>query len=409
MTSLLKLLFVLLSFAVCAGASFGVYHYSTLLSETKQPPKPKKPQAVEATRVAKQKIADRVELVGTLEADAEANIRPRSAGYIKKLPYDVGDYVEAGEVVVELDQSQAEEAKTQADHALTVREKELKASKTRFEQLDATLERYKELKKKNTITQQQLDDMQAQRDVAEANRDLAQAMVEQAKSAQKAAQLMKDECQIKTSISGYVAERLAEVGDLAAPVDVLLRIVDLSSVYTVVHVVEKDYDKVRVDQLARVEVDAYPGKVFEGKVERIAPQIDIETRTAAVKIQIENLEGYLKPGMYARVSLQFEEKPETNVLPLATILEEEGQSYVYIADAADEETTIVRKQTIQLGIIDGEQVEVLQGITADDLVITLGNRLVKDGDQVDVKRVEGSDEASENFGPPKELEILGAK
>jgi RND family efflux transporter MFP subunit len=409
MTSLLKPILVLLSFAVCAGASYSVYQYTTLLSETEQPPKARKPQAVEATRIAKQKIADRVELVGTLEADAEANIRPRSAGYIKKLPYDVGDYVEAGEVVVELDQSQAEEAKIQADHALAVRNEELKASNTRFEQLDNTLKRYEELKRKNTITQQQLDDMKAQRDVAEANRDLAQAMVKQAESAQKAARLMKDECLIKTSISGYVAERLAEVGDLAAPVDVLMRIVDLSSVYTVVHVVEKDYDKVRVNQLARVEVDAYPGKVFEGKVERIAPQIDIETRTAAVKIQIENLEGYLKPGMYARVSLQFEEKPDANVIPLATVLEEEGQSYVYIADSADEETTIVRKQAIQLGIIDGERVEVIQGIAPDDLIITLGNRLVKEGDRVEVKRVAEPDEASENYGPPKELEILGAE
>ena len=149
--------------------------------------------------------------------------------------------------------------------------------------------------------------------------------------------------------------------------------------------------------------------MFEGKVERIAPQIDIETRTAAVKIQIENPHGYLKPGMYARVSLEFAEKPDASVIPLATVLEADGESYVYVADKADAETTIVRKQPIETGIVDGEQVEVIQGISPDDLIITLGNRLVKDGDRVEVMHVEEAGDPPGNYGPPKDLEILGAE
>lgn len=406
MNPILKSILVLLSFAVCAGTSYGVYQYSTLLSETEEEAKEKPPQAVEATRIVRQKIADRVQLVGTLEANAVAIIRPRSAGYITELPYDVSDYVEAGQMVVKLDQSHAQEAYLQAEATWTVRKKERDASQTQLNQLVKNLDRYQKLRQAGTITQQELEEVQAEHDVAEANRDLQEAMVKQAESAKQAAELMKNECVITTSISGYVAERMAEVGDLAAPVDVLLRIIDLSSVYTVVHIVEKDFGKIREDQTARVEVDAYPGKVFEGKVERIAPQIDIETRTAAVRIQIENLEGYLKPGMYARVSLQFAEKPDANVIPLATILEEEGESYVFIAD---ENTSIVRKQTIETGIVDGEQVEVKQGLAPEDWIITLGNRLVKDGDRVDVKRVEQPEVPPGLYPVPKSLEVLGAE
>jgi RND family efflux transporter MFP subunit len=287
-----------------------------------------------------------------------------------------------------------------------VRKKERDASQTQLNQLAKNLERYQKLRKAGTITQQELEEVQAEHDVAAANRELQDAMVKQAESARQAAALMKKECVITTSISGYVAERMAEVGDLAAPVDVLMRIIDLGSVYTVVHIVEKDFGKIRADQTARVEVDAYPGKVFEGKVERISPQIDIETRTAAVRIQIENLEGSLKPGMYARVSLQFEEKANANVIPLATILEEEGESYVYIAD---EKTSVVRKQTIETGIVDGELVEVKRGIAPEDWIVTLGNRLVKDGDRVDVMRVEQPEVPPGLYPAPQSLEVLGAE
>jgi len=69
----------------------------------------------------------------------------------------------------------------------------------------------------------------------------------------------------------------------------------------------------------------------------------------------------------------------------------------------------VRKQTIRTGIIDGEQVEVTQGISSDDAIVTLGNRLVKDGDRVDVKRIDVPDDSAGNYGPPKDLEILGAE
>ena len=113
--------------------------------------------------------------------------------------------------------------------------------------------------------------------------------------------------------------------------------------------------------------------------------------------------------MYARVSLEFAEKPDASVIPLATVLEADGESFVYVADKADAETTIVRKQPIETGIVDAEQVEVTQGISPDDLIISLGNRLVKDGDQVQVMRVEEAGVPPGNYGPPKDLEILGAE
>lgn len=385
MNAIAKAFLMMLSVAVCAGVSYAVYQYSEQASQSPDAKREKVPQAVEVTTVKQQPISDRIELVGTLEPNATTSLRPRTNGYITKIHYDIGDYVEVpiGQevVIIELDKSRALEMIEQANAAKEVSQAQLGASELRQREQARNLSRIQKLFDSNVVTKQELQSAEFQKNLADVEVILQQGVDKQAESAILSAKLDLKDCSITTTMSGYVAERFAEPGDLADSATVLMRLVDLSSVYTVVHVTERDYDKIKEDQTARIEVDAYPGKSFQGFVETIAPQIDIETRTAAVKIRIDNEEAYLKPGMYARVSLLCGEHPAANVIPLATVLEENGKPYVYVVDP---KTSVAQKQIIEKGIIDGNLVQVKKGLSDDDQIVTLGNRLITDGETVTV-------------------------
>lgn len=384
MKSLVNSILAILALAVCAGAGYGVYRYSLSLTQTEDKPKKLEPLAVQVTRLEPRTMEDGVELVGSLAAASEVTIRSRTTGYIKRLPFQVGDAIDAGKdgaMVVELDRAQAVEGVRRANAALSVAEAELKASQARADEAKSRYERQLKLKESQTATLQQVEQAQTAMEIAKAQVELQQATKTQASSDVESAQLTLDETRIKTSVSGYVAERFVEVDDLADPATPLLRIVNLDKVRTVVHVVERDYDKVHRGQSAGVRVDAYPDKAFEGTVLRIAPVVDEETRTAAVEIEIDNPGHELKPGMYARVTLVFARKERAPVLPVAALLERGERPYVFVVDEAGE--SAIRRE-VRTGLFDGRFVEILSGLAPDDAVVALGSRLLSDGDPVTV-------------------------
>lgn len=365
---------------VCCGAGYGVYRKSLAISE-QTPSKPTPPpMVVEVTALRQKPIVDRVELVGSLEAVTQGRVQTRTAGYIKTLPFDIGDYVRKGELVVELDDSQAQEALKEAEAALDVAKAQQEASVARKEKLETRLNNYKALLEKNVLTDQQFKDLQSDFKVTQAEVTVSDSLVNQAKSALETSRLNLAETKIKSALSGYVSERFAEEGDLADPNTPILNIVDLERIHTLVHVVEKDYDKIKLGQSSVVRVDAYPSKEFSGKVIRIAPRIDVATRTAAVQIEIENSENYLKPGMFARVSLQFGKKEQAGVVPMATVQHDGEERFVYLVRP---KVNIIERRNVTIGIEDGRYAEILQGLTPEDRIVALGSRLIREGDQVD--------------------------
>ncbi len=173
---------------------------------------------------------------------------------------------------------------------------------------------------------------------------------------------------------------MVDEGNLAAPDSPLIRIVDLSTVRTTVHVIEKDYRLMRVDLVADVRVDAYPGTKFQGKVTRVAPVLDAVTRTGDVRIDIPNADSLLKPGMYARVSLRAGTERESLVIPVSALLEGQRPA-VYVVKGTPPKA---ERRSIEVGATDEDSIEVTSGLVSGDKVITLGNRLVLPGQQVAV-------------------------
>ncbi|MEQ8851669.1 efflux RND transporter periplasmic adaptor subunit [Gimesia sp.] len=339
------------------------------------------PIAVQVTRSTTKTLEKRINLVGNLEAGSQVEVRTRYSGYIKSMPFDVGDRIMEGDVILELNDSENRELVSKAEAALSVAKAQLKAQITSQELAQKAYDRLLVLQKSGVSTRQQMEEAQASLAIQEAQTELEQARVDQAGADLEQSRLRLQENKILAPTSGFLAERMVDIGDLAKPDVALMKIVNLDHVRTVVHIVEKDYEDVKIGQQAAITVDTFPDQTFSGHVKRKAPVMDPQTRTAAVHIEIPNEDFSLKPGMHARVQIVFEHRPETKVLPIASLTRRKDGpgSAVFIIGG---NPPMTHRRNIEVGINDGEMVEILSGINAEDLVITLGNRLVDEGQTV---------------------------
>jgi RND family efflux transporter MFP subunit len=129
---------------------------------------------------------------------------------------------------------------------------------------------------------------------------------------------------------------------------------------------------------ATVEVDAFPGEQFEGRIAHIAPVLDPATRTAQIEVEIDNSKVRLKPGMYAKVSFTVEHRPNTLVVPANAIVDLNGKKGVFLPDEGD----IAKFHPITIGMVDPTQVEVAEGLAEGARVVTTGATALRDGDRI---------------------------
>jgi RND family efflux transporter MFP subunit len=399
----MKYALVPLALATCLGVGWLIYQNS--LEQVSQSRPNRQPEAisVHVTPVRSQTVRERLELVGSLEPGSAVEIRSRISGYIRKLNLDVGDAVEQDSVVIEIDDLRYREMLKKAEAALKVARAQLRAQARKQALALDEVQRYQRLAKSGVSTQQQQQQAEAQLAIMTAELELEQARVEEAESELEARRLELNETQIRTPVSGYVAERHVDIGDLAKPDVPLLRIVNLGVVRTVVHVIEKDYRKVQVGQEAKVYVDAFPEKRFDGMVIRKAPVLDPETRTAAVHVEIQNTDALLKPGMYAIVSIEFDSR-EVDVVPVAAIVDRDNRPSVYVVTGTPPRT---ERHDVQVGVNDGNAVEILAGVAVGDRVVTLGGRIVQHGQAVNPIAVAWPSTLNDPFGPALAEHTMG--
>ncbi|NQV25535.1 MAG: efflux RND transporter periplasmic adaptor subunit [Rhodopirellula sp.] len=374
--------YVLFLIAVGLTGAFGWHLYGDSLASVKSEPKEKQADvaAVDVVRVSRRPIAERIELVGSLEPVSEVEIRSRLSGYLESVPFDVGDSVKEGQTVIELDDASTRELVTRAAAAEQVAEAQLKAQVAREGQALREVERLRELAISGVSTTQQIEEAESALLVSKAESELERARLAEAKADLERSRLALNEMQISTPISGFVAERNVDVGDLARGEDILMRIVDLSTIRTVVNVVERDYGKIRLGESATITVDGIANRQFTGRIVRQAPVLDPTTRTARVMIEIANEDSLLKPGMHGRVVITVSRLKDALAVPASAVFGPTGGQFLYTVDEA---TSVALKQPVSVGFRDGELIQVLTGLKENSLVVTLGGRLISDGAAVD--------------------------
>jgi len=169
-------------------------------------------------------------------------------------------------------------------------------------------------------------------------------------------------------------------------------VVDINRVRMVANVVEKDLRRVAVGESARVEVDAFPGETFRGRIARVAPVLDPQTRTAQIEVEIPNETFRLKPGMYSRVTLTVEHRANVLVVPNNALVDFDGKRGVFLT-RNDQTATF---QPVETGIEEPTRVEILNGLQDSDRIITTGAGGLRDGDRILLPR--GKDDGGDAGG-----------
>ncbi len=203
-----------------------------------------------------------------------------------------------------------------------------------------------------------------------------------------------EKASIKSPINGMVIKKFLDKGSQVEPsVSPMMRVpvimvADIDRVKVLVNVSEKYLGRLKEKARAKIKVDAYPDKVFLGEITRIAPMVDLATRTSEVEIRIPNKEHRLKPGMFARVNLILEKKGNALIVPIKAVLNENNCKFVFVVYPVRKETPskvegfIARKKKVKTGIYQKDSVEIIEGLNVGEEVIIEGNYGLKDGADV---------------------------
>jgi cobalt-zinc-cadmium efflux system membrane fusion protein len=177
---------------------------------------------------------------------------------------------------------------------------------------------------------------------------------------------------ITAPLSGIIIKKHVTPGELVGA-DELYTIADLDVVWLLTNVHEKDLDRVRQGQAATVIAQAYPNRPFRGRLSWIAATIDEQTRTLTVRVEVDNKERLLRPGMFARVLLAAETKKGVLTIPPSAVLTEKGETFVFVEEAAGR----YQRREISPGILASGALEVLDGLKEGERVVTSGSFILK--------------------------------
>jgi membrane fusion protein (multidrug efflux system) len=305
------------------------------------------PQAVVTMKVSEGTLNPTLNSVGTFKAYSDAVLKAETPGRIEMIHFKEGDSIKEGGKLFSLYNKEQTAKIKKAEAALALSQN--------------VLNRKQELVKKKFVCPQELEKAEAQVRSDEADLELAQEALNQTI--------------IKAPFEGVLSERKQSVGSYVAAGDELVRIQDLHPIRMTFHIPEKDLKAIKTNDSVTVATDAYPEKVFEGKIEAIEPSINEKNRSITVHARFENTEGLLVPGLYGRISIGLSGQKVTSiVIPEKALVF--GQDATYVYKKVDDKAILTK---VTLGIRTADQAEILSGLQAGDEIILEGLYKVHDG------------------------------
>lgn len=316
------------------------------------------------------------------------NIFSRVDGYIAKLHVDKGDFVRTNQLLVEIDH-------TDYQHAVNQAKANLAAAKARVAEQDAvvrnaklTFDRMQALIKDQFVSRQDLDNAAVNFDAARAAQESLQAQVNQMDVALAQAETNLAYSYIRAPFSGYIAERNLDTGAYVSSATAststmsrgIMSLHDIDTVRVLIEVVERDIPFVKIGQKADLRAEAYPDQIFEGTVTRIVQALNRSTRTMTVEVDLPNRDRRLKGGMFARVEVMVGTHHQALQIPIDAVSRLEDTQYVYVVEEGK-----ARRVDIEIGIRQGNHVEITKGLTGHEEIIVSGKDLVHDGTPVQTR------------------------
>ncbi|MDH3647520.1 MAG: efflux RND transporter periplasmic adaptor subunit [Gammaproteobacteria bacterium] len=325
------------------------------------------PIPVETRLVERGQITAIYSGTAALEVDAEADVSSKVAGEIIELLVEEGDSVTSGQVLARLDGERLR--------------LELERQRANVRRLEQDYRRNVELHDKGLVSAGAFEGMKYE--------------LESLRAALRLAQLELGYTEIKAPFDGIIAERYVKRGNTITISQALFKITDLDPLLAYLHVPEKEFNKLKAGQQAVVEADALTGQMYSGEIARISPVVDADTGTFKVTVEVVDAAGDLKPGMFGRVSVIYDTRDNSMLVPRSALVDTDSDAAVFIV-----EDGVARRRPVIVGYSSGANVEVLDGLSGQEQVVVIGQNTIKDGGKVRVIGAEPPDSRTAVEEPP---------
>ncbi|HZH42555.1 MAG TPA: efflux RND transporter periplasmic adaptor subunit [Lysobacter sp.] len=308
------------------------------------------PVPVEVARAARRPVAASYTGTAPLEARAESQVVAKTSGVALAVLVEEGQVVRAGQPLVRLDAARSVLQVAQASAQLR--------------KLESNYARSQQLAKQNLISVNDLEQLRYD--------------LENARATNRLANLELSYTTVVAPISGVVASRSIKTGNFVQINTPIMRIVDNSRLEAVLNVPERELATLKAGLPVTLQVDALPGQTFTGEINRIAPVVDAGSGTFRVVASFDG-GGVLKPGMFGRIRIDYDQRADALVVPRTALLDDESDPAVFVV--RDKKAVRV---PVKLGYLDGEWAEVRAGVKPGEAVVTAGKAALRDGTVVQV-------------------------
>jgi RND family efflux transporter MFP subunit len=359
---------------------------------------------VQTEAVRRDEVQRTVNISGTLAAENEVTVSSQAEGVVSRILADLGDRVTAGQILAELDreklqynldQQKAALARSLARYGAAEPGKlppieqtpDVKRAAAELNQARQNFDRASELNKRQLVPRQALDDADAALRAKQASYDLAiqgaknmAADIDATNAAAKLADRELRDASIRAPFDGYVQKRLISLGELVKAQMPVMSIVRVDPLKVTAEIPEGLAPWVHGGQPVDLQVDAYPDRVFTGKVSRISPTVNAQTRAFPFEALVPNGEGLLKSGTFVKVKLTTNHVEPMLTLPYAALQYRYGVNRAFVVQG----DRIVGHE-VKLGDRLGDRIEILGGVAAGDVVAMTDVDNLADGMKVSLK------------------------
>lgn len=341
------------------------------------------PARVEVTRPVRRDLVRTISLSANVEAFEQAPVYAKVGGYVDRILVDIGDHVIEGEVLATLEIPEMGSQFAQTEHELAQGQAEVTKAEAEATLQKLAVARSHGLRAKDAITEQDLDEARARALKAKADLELTRARRESAAARVAELRTVMQYATLRAPFAGVVTRRFVDRGALvqasSSNNSPLLIVARTDTMRVVADVPEPDVPFITRGNPAVLTVAALPGRTFESRISRFAEALDPVSRTMRTEVDVSNVDGTLRPGMYGTVTIAMETHANAITVPEVVVRREKTRAVVYIVDGDRAATRIVTP-----GLAAEGRLEILEGIGDADRVITSGASGLSEGTPVQV-------------------------
>lgn len=319
---------------------------------------------------------------GEFNSDAMANLSAEVSGIVRSVNVRLGDVVKRGDVLAEVDPVTYQQRVRELEASVSVAEANLEESRAQKSNLEADLQRRLPLLERQLVSAREIEDLQAQVTIAGQRIDVAQATLQQNRARLSTGRVSLQDTRVRAPFDGIVAERFVDIGTHVNTGQALFRVVDDTEIYLQLRIAETDSGMIAMGMPVTIRVDGLGGTTIPGKVGRIAPAVDVQTRTMRVDVlppdAAKDAWARVKPGMYARAQIQLNQKENAVIAPSQAVLKDrDGTRYVWVV-----EDNVSHRREVTPGLKNRNSTEILEGLKPGEVVVLRGHEKLSDGGKV---------------------------